>query len=81
MKHVLTLPDNLPENPQLFINIELLVEAIYKHCNLLAQTRRGGRLAVGAGQHSHVSPFLAQGLQLVAQLVKTRKHHVLHGFA
>lgn len=30
MKHVLTVPDNLPENPQLFLNIELLGEAIYE---------------------------------------------------
>ena len=30
MKHVHTVPDNLPENPQLFLNIELLGEAIHE---------------------------------------------------
>lgn len=35
MKHVHTVPDNLPENSQLFLNVELLGEAIAKGCKVV----------------------------------------------
>ena len=48
----------------------LLGDAVGEHLEFLAQACGRGGLAVGAGQHGHVLPFLGEGVDFVAQLLK-----------
>ena len=58
---------------------ELFLHAFDKDHELLAQRRGGGRLAVGAGQHRHVAPFVGEGGQFVAHLFDGRVVNPCHG--
>ena len=56
MKHVRTVPDNLPENPQLFLNIELLGEAIHEGRKVSFQYLEYGSIRSCIGSSARTVP-------------------------
>ena len=61
--------------------VELTLQTIREHTDLLAQTGGRSRLAVGAGQHGNVFPLLGVGVQLVDQFLKHGDVHLLQRLA
>ena len=56
-------------------SVELAAQTIAEHAYFLAQTGRGGGLAVGLGKHRYVGPFVGQRVELCDEL---RQHRAIH---
>ena len=59
--------------------VKLPLQPFHVHLNLLAQSHRRGRLAVGSGKHWHVFPRLGSACQRLDEFLHGWQQHVLGG--